>query len=934
MRTSSAPTTEAPAEAPPARPRGGSRFRRATPFLLFRHPALLAAIALGAFLLAVAAAAYPLFMAATTSDLVRGAVERPSITRYGAGLTFTFHDLPIEPVEFFGRGAGESSLFSPDPTEFAEPFTELAEAGPVLGRPVESFLGGPITVSVGDRVADQEGRLFSSTGVLDEIEVVAGEEGDGVWIPDLIADQLGVGPGDRVEVANDGGGRATPVVVDGIYRAVYATPPGGYWLPWANEFRAKRCFDCPLPPQPVLVDRDQFLTLTRDLRQNSAIVRLYAPLSTPDISLEEARALRQYEDKVIERMRYPDGDLGRPFACCRRFFYQSPDLPFAVALTTFGSSIGYVVDEAEKRIVAVEGPARVLAMAGIGVALVVVAAAGAFSVRARRVEAAWLFAHGRSATYVGGKTAAETAIPCVAGGALGFGFAVGAVSLLGSGGTVEGSIYLDAVLASTVAVIGAIALTAVVGARTYLRVVDPHGRRFAHLVGLVPWELGLIALAWVSLDRLREGGAFITDERLDVVRPSLALVAFPFLLFAGVAILVARLARLGYGWLRRPTASAPPAPYMATRRLAGGGALTMLLVGGAGLCLGTFFHAQIVAQSLQTSVEAKAQVFAGSDVAATVVSTASVPDDFPFPATRVLQVGEGARTASGRPLDLLAIDPETFADAAYWNDAFADRSLEDLTADLVAVGDGDLPIVLAAGGDLSLDEILIGGATVPVDVIATAVAFPGLYSMRPLVIADEQALVGRLDLPYNPLARFGAELWVRGEPAAVSAALARMEHRPFGEIDAELVEDIPHVAAAIDTFLVVNVLGTVAALLTCVGMLMYLQARQRSQVVSYALSVRMGMRDGQNRRALTLELGVMLGLAFAIGAALAIAAASLTVPRLDPITAIPPSPFLVIPVPLMVGAAVVLAAAVWVGAAITNRRARTFDLGEVMRVAE
>jgi hypothetical protein len=44
---------------------------------------------------------------------------------------------------------------------------------------------------------------------------------------------------------------------------------------------------------------------------------------------------------------------------------------------------------------------------------------------------------------------------------------------------------------------------------------------------------------------------------------------------------------------------------MATRRLAGGGALTMLLVGGAGLCLGTFFHAQIVAQSLQTSVEAK-----------------------------------------------------------------------------------------------------------------------------------------------------------------------------------------------------------------------------------------------------------------------------------------------------------------------------------------
>jgi putative ABC transport system permease protein len=851
-------------------------------------------------------------------------------------LTFTFRDLPLEPVELFGRGAGEPSTFSPAPTEFAEPFAELAEAGPILGRPVESVVGGPVLISAGDRVADQEGRLFSSTGVLDEVEVVDGADGDGAWIPDLIADQLDVGPGDTIEVANDNFGPATSVQVqvDGIYEAVYATPPGGYWLPWAMEFRRPACNDCRIPPQPILVDRDQFLTMASDLGQTSATVRLYAPLSTTDISLEDARAVRQYERRVLDRMSLPDGDLSHPFLCCRRFFYQSPDLPFAVALTTFASSIDYVVDEAEKRIVAVEGPARVLEMAGIGVALVVVAAAGAFSVRARRVEAAWLFAHGRSATYVGAKTAVETAIPCVVGGAVGFAFAVGAVSLLGSGGAIDGAVVLDAVLASTVAVIGAVALTAVVGARTYLRVVDPHGRRFAHLVGVVPWELGLVALAWVSLERLREGGAFLTDERLDVVRPSLALVAFPFLLFAGVAILVARIARLGYGWLRRPTASAPTAPYMATRRLAGGGALTMLLVGGAGLCLGTFFHAQIVAQSLQTSVEAKAQVFAGSDVAATVVSNASVPEDFPFPATRVLQVGQGARTASGRPLDLLAIDPETFAHAAYWNDAFADRSLEDLTAELGAGSDGDLPIVVAAGGDLTLDEILVGGASVPVDVIGRTEAFPGLYSMRPLVVADEESLVERLDLPYNPLARFGAELWVRGEPDSVSEALARMEHQPFAEINAEQVEDIPHVAAAIDTFLVVNILGTVAALLTCVGMLMYLQARQRSQVVSYALSVRMGMRDGQNRRALALELGVMLGLAFAIGVTLAIVAANLTVPRLDPITSIPPSPFLVIPMTLMVGAAVVLATAVWVGAAITNRRARTVDLGEVMRVAE
>jgi predicted lysophospholipase L1 biosynthesis ABC-type transport system permease subunit len=126
----------------------------------------------------------------------------------------------------------------------------------------------------------------------------------------------------------------------------------------------------------------------------------------------------------------------------------------------------------------------------------------------------------------------------------------------------------------------------------------------------------------------------------------------------------------------------------------------------------------------------------------------------------------------------------------------------------------------------------------------------------------------------------------------------------------------------------------IAAALTFVGMLMYLQARQRSQVVSYALSSRMGMRHGQHRRALVLELGVMLLWSFAIGAVLAFVAARFTVPLLDPITVIPPAPFLVLPYLLVAAAAFVLAALIWLGATITNRRARSVDLGEVMRVAE
>jgi hypothetical protein len=43
-----------------------------------------------------------------------------------------------------------------------------------------------------------------------------------------------------------------------------------------------------------------------------------------------------------------------------------------------------------------------------------------------------------------------------------------------------------------------------------------------------------------------------------------------------------------------------------------------------------------------------------------------------------------------------------------------------------------------------------------------------------------------------------------------------------------------------------------------VGILMYLQARQRSQAMSYGLSRRMGLGDRQYRGSLVMELAVML----------------------------------------------------------------------------
>ena len=77
---------------------------------------------------------------------------------------------------------------------------------------------------------------------------------------------------------------------------------------------------------------------------------------------------------------------------------------------------------------------------------------------------------------------------------------------------------------------------------------------------------------------------------------------------------------------------------------------------------------------------------------------------------------------------------------------------------------------------------------------------------------------------------------------------------------------MPFIAASIDTFSMLNVLGLAAAVLVIGVLVVYLQARQRARTVSNVLSMRMGMRDGQARAALVLELAAMLLAAFVLGA--------------------------------------------------------------------
>src|SRR5205085_5446891 len=90
-------------------------------------------------------------------------------------------------------------------------------------------------------------------------------------------------------------------------------------------------------------------------------------------------------------------------------------------------------------------------------------------------------------------------------------------------------------------------------------------------------------------------------------------------------------------------------------------------------------------------------------------------------------------TQNGRAhAQVLAVDPATFARTAYWQDSFADESLDDLVAALSGPEvDGRLPVV-AAGLPDGDPDLRLGALEVPAQVVATARVLPGRRTADPV----------------------------------------------------------------------------------------------------------------------------------------------------------------------------------------------------------
>ena len=739
----------------------------------------------GALLLSFTVTAFPLFISATEANLAKAGVTNPSVTPYGAGVEYRIQNLHLGDPTF--------SIGTID-----RQFRQRIATEPLLGPVTASIEGPAVSVSANGKSASAGSRLFAAPDAYRHVRVVETNHGPGVWISQLTADDLGVKPGDTVSLATSSGG-PVEVPVSTVYRSLYTEPHAPYWYRWQFDIY-KRCrdrsVDCEPPPPFILVQPSQIVGLTRQLGVGYATYAWEAPVRDPStFTLDNAIALKSFVSRFTRDAGNENG-LGRTFHCCHLNYSAS-------MVTTMSSSAGSVITDTAKKIAPVQEPGRVLEIAAMIVALAVLAIAGWFAAAGRRVEEGLLQARGTAPRSVLLKSCVETVLPCLIGVAAGVGLAFFLIDVVRPSGLVGSSALRAVAPTAAVALAASVLLLAIAATVSYVRAGRPPGRALGPL-GRVPWEIGLIVLTVFLLGRLTSGGGFVVDPVLHVRKPSPLLLAFPLVAIAGFAILGARLFVVAMRYLRSRPSRGASSGFLAFRRLTSAPGLTVLLVAASVLCLGIFVQAQVVTRSLESTVEAKAKLFVGSDVQVQVADSSALPKSFPLPATKVTEVLDAGTLADGSSFDLLAIDPATLQRAAYWKPAFSNLSMDEILRELRAPG--PVPPVLVAGASAAAPtKLILQDGSVPVHPIGTATAFPGVTSLHPLIVisrdAFERAYAGAGPLLGSSQAT--SSFWIKGDTATALRAVQRAplphvpdRHREPGRGHPRVPRDDLHVPGA------------------------------------------------------------------------------------------------------------------------------------------
>jgi putative ABC transport system permease protein len=358
----------------------------------------------------------------------------------------------------------------------------------------------------------------------------------------------------------------------------------------------------------------------------------------------------------------------------------------------------------------------------------------------------------------------------------------------------------------------------------------------------------------------------------------------------------------------------------------------LLLTTASCLAIGILIYGAAMANSIGVATVDKAHLGIGSDASATAPRLLSFPPARGLSATNVIEVS--ARTTAGDELvRVVGIEPDRFEAAAFWDPRFADRPLAELLRSL-SEEETELRAIVANGDVAPGAKLILGGFEIPVAVVEEATAFPG-QGPGTTVIVSTPLLQERLASHGISLGSIGFEYraWVRGPSSRGATYLKSLGLSSQSIRTSAGLASAPGFRAVSSTFGFMQMLGIVSALVALVGMVLYVQARQRARYVSYALSERMGLSFGEHLLAVFIEMTAIMLTALVVGGALAVVAGAILAPWIDPLPALPPAPSLHAPYEQFLWALAATLTASGAASWLISRRAARANVAEVLRSA-
>ena len=866
-------------------------------------PRLFVAVAVAGIVLGVASAASSLFLSSAANAMLRS--ELAVIGDHDAGLT----------ARIFGRV--DLARYQTFERELYETVTPIDR----LGEPRATAIGTALAAGKPNSSETARMRLFYRDEALQNVERMAGEIGDpGVWMPHTAAGALGLDVDDELEIEYGTETRRTTIA--GIYRALNTAPITDYWRPLTFEIVNLRDFDL-APPPFLIAEKDTFFELGSGLTDEAEMV-WHFPLTAGEMNYDESLALERRYDVAHHAGDDPLSPLGRAYTDLRAHTFQVPSID---------SLMFSLIERIKETVTSLDTSVRVLGFAGQAVALFAIGGAGLFLARSRHTELRSMLAQGITPTGIGATFATEMALPTILGVGLGYSAAIGLVRALGPGAHISLSAYESALVASGIAAIIALAALGAVVATSARREIGIGFARARRIAVKIPWEALVLLLAVAGYYELATGRRAIVTAPGEAPEIDLLVLTFPLLFISGVVGLAARVSKRLLPRLRDRGPDRSTALYLTWRRLADSSATAVMLMAVTAMAIGVLMYAATVVRSIEDTVSAKAYIATGSDVAVTV-PRGTETQATPFPVTQVTRL-RGDIFPGDENVDVVAVDRATFASAAFWDPRFSSASLDDLLARM-ASGDERLP-ALVAGIEVGDRATLVTAETqVPLEVIDRPLAFPGTQNNTPIVVVGRERFMDFIEASGNEgLARVVAanELWAKGDPATI------LDHFNDAGIVLGSVRDTRDFLAAGPlravtwTFSLMEALGLLAAMMVVIGLVFYLESRQREREISYGLARRMGLRSRDHRLALAAELGGMVTIALCVGTLAALGAARLVLSHADPLASMPPPVLFRVPLTTLL---VVIPAGALICAIAAWRVQRTADrvrMAEVMRVA-